>query len=122
MHRNTILNTHIFLGLALVMAVVLGACSVFKDKPLPERVNDMYRLITVVSNEVVQNISDGIYTKDEMRPIVNDLADAKENLDIVDALTNQGKISEAEAKFKLTERALNSARKWLTDKRKEKAK
>ena len=120
MHRN--LNYQVMVFSVLFMALVIGGCSMLKEKPLPERVNDMYLVITAVSEEVVTDIKFGIYTKEEMRPIVNDLTDAKENLDAVDALTNQGKISEAKVKFELADRALSGARRLLADKRKTKAK
>lgn len=102
--------------MSVCLGYALSACSMLQQKPLPERIDDGYALVTATAKELNKGLADGYYTKNEVRGYVDSLVGAKENLDKADELLKLGDISSAQLKMKLADSAINSARAWLRKK------
>lgn len=102
---------------ALFALVVLTACTVLHPKPLPERINDAYIVVTAVATEITEGVQDGYYTKDEARGYVNSLVKAKDDLDSADSFIKLGDLTTAEGKMKLVDTAISGVRSWLAKQR-----
>lgn len=97
----------------LYAAVVLAACSMLQPKPLPDRIDDGYILITATSNELNEGLGLNYYTKDEVRGYVDRLVGARENVDKADELLKLGDLKSAETQMKLADAAIGGVRSWL---------
>lgn len=99
--------------LVLLALTALMACSMLQPKPLPDRINDGYILITATSKELNEGLAAGYYTKDEVRGYVDSLVGAKENVDKADELLKLGDLKSAETQIKLANAAIGGVRSWL---------
>ena len=103
-----------------VLSFMLGGCVFFQTtaevKPFPEQVKDLKILIGAAADEITTGIDQGFYTKDEGRPVVENLRAGFENIKVAETFFKDGQFNDANAKLKLADAALNGARAWLRTK------
>jgi len=97
----------------MYLAVILAGCSMMQSKPLPDRIDDGYILVTATSKELNEGLGLNYYTKDEVRGYADSLVGAKENLDKADELLKLGDLKSAETQIKLANAAIGGVRSWL---------
>lgn len=101
------------LFMSVCLGYALSACSMVQEKPLPDRIDDGYILITATSKELNEGLVLNYYPKEEVRGYADTLVGAKENLDKADELLKLGDLKSAETQIKLANAAIGGVRSWL---------